>query len=191
MMGGSHAISGAAVWLATATLVPGSLMIRELDPLGITVGALVCAGAALLPDADHPSATIANSIPVFGKIGANAISGMVGGHRHGTHSLLAIPTIVLLAWLMQFAVVTVDWWNTPVQIGAGIAVTALTTFAIKSLGMTRSWAVSWLVGVGLAAIISFVAVPEYMWVPEAVVVVNLEQVAARIVAHLSGEGHLR
>lgn len=51
MMGPSHALSGAAVWLA------GSWAVERFDvyhqtPLEIAVGTAVCAGAALLPDLD-------------------------------------------------------------------------------------------------------------------------------------------
>jgi membrane-bound metal-dependent hydrolase YbcI (DUF457 family) len=51
MMGPSHALSGAAVWLA------GSWAVREVFDYGqsattIVIGAAVCAGGALLPDLD-------------------------------------------------------------------------------------------------------------------------------------------
>lgn len=82
MMGSAHAISGAAVWVAvTATTVP-AFGLYELDPAGVTLGAAVAAGAALLPDADHHNATIAHSIPVAGKIAAGAAGAISGGHRH-------------------------------------------------------------------------------------------------------------
>lgn len=72
MMGPSHALSGAAVWLA------GSWAVDRLDlyhqsPLEIAVGTAVCAGAALLPDIDmsgrvisgQGGATVANT---FGRV---------------------------------------------------------------------------------------------------------------------------
>ena len=51
MMGSSHALSGAAVWLA------GSLALDQLadfhqTPLQLAVGTAICAGGALLPDLD-------------------------------------------------------------------------------------------------------------------------------------------
>lgn len=169
MMGGSHAITGAAAWVAVTSTAPGALGLMPLDPIGIGVGALVCAGAALLPDADHPSATIAQSIPIVGKVGANAISGMVGGHRHGTHSLLSIPVIVLLAWLLQFAVIEPSWWHQPVPIGAGIAAMALVAFAVKAIGITKRWIASWVVGALVGALVALIAVEHSMWVPHAIV----------------------
>ena len=72
MMGPSHALSGAAVWLA------GSWAVEQYDlyhqtPLEIAVGTAVCAGAALLPDLDMSGrvisgkggATVANT---FGRV---------------------------------------------------------------------------------------------------------------------------
>ncbi|MGO1851793.1 MAG: metal-dependent hydrolase [Microbacteriaceae bacterium] len=167
MMGGSHAITGAAAWVAVTATAPGALGIMPLDPLGVGVGAVVCAGAALLPDADHPSATIAQSIPVIGKVGANAISGMVGGHRHGTHSLLAVPVIVFLAWLLQFAVVDVGWWHQPVPVGAGLAAVALSAFAAKAVRLVRRWPQAWAASVAVGAVVALFGSAE--WVPAAVV----------------------
>src|SRR5690625_6322995 len=64
-MGGHHAISGAAAWLAltgSASLGGYRLGGGVLDLAGpeVLAGAVVAAGAALLPDIDHPSATIAD-----------------------------------------------------------------------------------------------------------------------------------
>ncbi|WP_433224419.1 metal-dependent hydrolase [Microtetraspora malaysiensis] len=98
MMGHSHSLSGAVVWLGVApglaalpaVVAPelASVTTNMLSPTELIAGALVCAGAAMLPDLDHPSATIAQT---FGPVthwlskGVNVIS---GGHRHATHSLL-------------------------------------------------------------------------------------------------------
>ncbi|MEV8544596.1 metal-dependent hydrolase [Streptomyces sp. NPDC051572] len=99
-MGPTHALSGAAAWIggsaiieACGTPVPGA---------EIAVGAAVCAGAALLPDIDHPSSTVARS---FGPVsvalshGVDAIATVVfnvtrtsierpreSGHRTLTHT---------------------------------------------------------------------------------------------------------
>jgi membrane-bound metal-dependent hydrolase YbcI (DUF457 family) len=72
MMGSSHALSGAAVWLA------GSLVLDQLadfhqTPLQLAVGTAICAGGALLPDLDlsgrvttrQGGATVAHTFGVF------------------------------------------------------------------------------------------------------------------------------
>ena len=62
MMGGHHAVSGAAAWLAITTPVTvGSVNLGlgtfQMDRWETLAGAIVCAGAALLPDADPVSYT--------------------------------------------------------------------------------------------------------------------------------------
>jgi len=56
----------------------------------VLIGALVTAGAALLPDVDQPSSTIANSGGMITRSVAAVAGTLSGGHRHGTHSILAI-----------------------------------------------------------------------------------------------------
>jgi membrane-bound metal-dependent hydrolase YbcI (DUF457 family) len=51
MMGPSHALSGAAVWLAGSWALENFADYHQ-SPLEIAVGTAVCAGAALLPDID-------------------------------------------------------------------------------------------------------------------------------------------
>jgi membrane-bound metal-dependent hydrolase YbcI (DUF457 family) len=100
MMGHSHALSGAVVWLAA---VPGlaalpalggpaeglaPLLWNALSPGELIAGALVCAGAAMLPDLDHPSATIAQTFGPATWLLTKGVAFVSGGHRHATHSLL-------------------------------------------------------------------------------------------------------
>lgn len=169
MMGRNHAITGAGSWIAIVSTSPVAFGVLPLEPGQVLLGAIVCAGAALLPDADHPSATIARSIPVIGRAGANAVSGLAGGHRHGTHSLLSIPAIVLLAWALRFAVVDVGWRAAPLPIGLLLAVTALGAFAVKSLGAARGWLAAWGIGAAIAAV-TLLDPRSADWVPHAIVI---------------------
>lgn len=90
MMGHSHALSGALVWLAAApalaALTPAAG--GALLPAELLAGALVCAGAAMLPDLDHPSATIAQTFGPATWMLSKAVNFLSGGHRQATHSLL-------------------------------------------------------------------------------------------------------
>ncbi|MEZ0072667.1 metal-dependent hydrolase [Planotetraspora sp. GP83] len=99
MMGHSHALSGAAVWLAVTPALmalPGILEHPELatvtgtvlTPPELVAGAVVCAGAAMLPDLDHPSATIAQAFGPATWLLSRGVNFVSGGHRHATHSLL-------------------------------------------------------------------------------------------------------
>ena len=53
MMGSSHALSGAAAWLAGSWALEASGAINPQTPLELAVGTAVCAGGALLPDLDQ------------------------------------------------------------------------------------------------------------------------------------------
>jgi membrane-bound metal-dependent hydrolase YbcI (DUF457 family) len=100
MMGHTHALSGAAAWLLvapglaalpTAGGLPGELapmVVNMLSPMELTAGALICAGAAMLPDLDHPHATIAQTFGPATWVLSKAFNWASGGHRHATHSLL-------------------------------------------------------------------------------------------------------
>lgn len=87
MLGYSHATSGALGWLATAPAV-SHLIGKPLGMKELAVGAVACAGAALLPDIDHPQATIAYTFGPITKIVSKWVHTLAGGHRQATHSLL-------------------------------------------------------------------------------------------------------
>ncbi|MEV6630124.1 metal-dependent hydrolase [Actinoplanes sp. NPDC051470] len=111
MMGPSHALSGAAVWLAGSWALD-HFSGYEQSPLAVTIGATVCAGAALLPDLDlsgkvtrnQGGATVARTFGVFSlfvaeviekvSLGIYSITRMprdprrTNGHRTFTHTLV-------------------------------------------------------------------------------------------------------
>ncbi|TDB73790.1 hydrolase, partial [Micromonospora sp. KC721] len=60
VMGRSHALSGAVTWLGGCALAAG---LGARPAVGtVVVGAAVTAGAALLPDLDHPGSVVARSL---------------------------------------------------------------------------------------------------------------------------------
>lgn len=104
MMGPSHALSGAALWLggtATYTYTTGT----QIDPIILIMGTAVAAGAAIAPDLDSSSATITKSFGIFGKLFYHITNGVSlllynltktkydsnieNGHRTLTHTVLA------------------------------------------------------------------------------------------------------
>ncbi|WP_286737558.1 metal-dependent hydrolase [Kocuria sp. UBA1838] len=123
MMGPSHAACGAAAWVAltgTYTVhladvsVPVGLGVMPVGDPGVITGALICAGAALLPDLDHPGGTVARSLPPLSTWVARAVGKLSGGHRRATHSLVGLLLIIVLALLSQRASVPVGdalRWN--------------------------------------------------------------------------------
>lgn len=167
MMGSHHALSGAAVWVAVTSTAPQLPAFGwvPLSPASIVLGAIVCAGAALLPDADHHNATIAHSLPGVGKLATGTVRAVSGGHRHGTHSPLVAALVLLAAfWLAR------SGW--PADVGAffGVVVpavlaAALLAFSVKVLKIVRRWGPAWAVGVVIAAAISWYHPATWAWLP--------------------------
>ena len=187
MMGAHHAACGAAAWVAvtthvhidlSSTTVPLGLgpaavdvgwPLIEATPVGVVVGALVTAGAALLPDADHRSATIAQSLPPLSSTLCRLVGAVSGGHRNGTHSLLGVAAFVALAWLAgQWTVETQEWGT--VYVGAGLVSLLLVSFAAKVLGVLPDGVqkLPWILAAPLAVFIALYAPEEQDWFPLAV-----------------------
>ncbi|WP_456283737.1 metal-dependent hydrolase [Microbacterium sp. JZ101] len=179
MMGTSHAASGAAAWIAlTATTLP-ALGAHELAPAAVLLGAPIAAGAALLPDADHHSATIAHSVPIAGRLAAGVVGAVSGGHRKGMHSLLAVLGVIVGMRFLGEVVWHPDGSAEPYHLGVAIAVAACTAFALKVLRIARRWPLAWAGGAALGAAAGFLAPAQTSWLPWCVGVGYL--------AHLAGD----
>lgn len=88
MMGRSHLATGLLASVSTVVVV---------HPAPLAAGVLVAVGtgAALLPDLDHHSGTLARTYgPITGWT-ARLVAWLSGGHRHGTHSLIGIAVFSL------------------------------------------------------------------------------------------------
>ena len=170
MMGVTHATSGAAVWIATTGLLPLlSTGIHPLPASTVLAGSIVAAGAALLPDIDHHSATIAHSVPVLGRLVAGAAGTLSGGHRHGFHA----PVVLVGVWFL-FSWLSTWNWELPggrtVAAGVGLTALALCCFGMKARGYVSTWPRSWLIG-ALFAVTVLLMTPEgegSQWLPLAV-----------------------
>lgn len=179
MMGITHATSGAAAWIAiTGTMPIVTLGAYPLDPVGVLAGAAVCAGAALLPDADHHSATIAHSVPMLGRVVTGTVGALSGGHRQGAHSGIAVGIVAAAAWALTLATVAVEELGT-VAIGAGIGTAVLTCFGLKARDFVRTWLSAWALGALLGIFIVLFAPEQVAWFPLAVTI--------GFVAHLAGD----
>ncbi|MBF8190487.1 metal-dependent hydrolase [Nonomuraea sp. K274] len=138
MMGHTHAMTGAIAWLGLAPplaalpllnessrFVDIGIMATALSPAELIAGALICAGAAMLPDLDHPSATIAQT---FGPITwglSKAVAWLSGGHRGATHSLV-------FAVALGFGA---HWLANAYPIGRDIMVVLLIGLALRAIGV--------------------------------------------------------
>lgn len=92
MLGRTHALSGAVAGAAAG------LAVAHLTPAGVAVAAGLTAGAAVLPDIDHPDATVARSFGLLTRAFAWLVEKVSGGHRHGTHSLAGIAAFTAAAY---------------------------------------------------------------------------------------------
>ena len=169
MMGAHHAISGSAAWVAVAGAGPLTLGLYPVSDSGLLIGAIVCAGAALLPDADHHNGTIAHSLPPLSTLVTRAVARVSGGHRNGTHGLLAIPFAVTVAVAAGLVNVETEAFG-QVALGAGLLSLLLVAYAAKALRVTNdgSWLRSWGVALVVSAMVTLFAPQEWEWLPFAV-----------------------
>ena len=198
MMGAHHAACGAAAWIALTTQVHVDLTLLaqkapflpagfdlgfgllEVSPVGVITGALVTAGAAMLPDADHHNATIAHSLPPLSNAMCAGIGKVSGGHRHGTHSVLGIIVFVAVAWLAGLWTIETDLFGT-IYPGAGVLSVLLVAFAAKALKIIpdRMRKSPWAVGLAFGLFITVFAPEEQGWFPLAM--------GIGVIAHIVGD----
>ncbi len=117
MMGPTHSLSAGVVFVAVAA--PLSHNVHHLTPLTAAVGTIVAAGAGMMPDLDHPSATPARSFGPLSMWAAKGIAKISGGHRKATHSLVGVAVcaaITIAATYNKWALAFLLW----VSIGLGV-----------------------------------------------------------------------
>lgn len=187
MQGYSHALTGAAAWLAVSSdavaTIPASspVLAAATIPLGTNlisaspetalVGAVLCAGAALAADADHHSGTIAHSLPPLTGVICRGVSAISGGHRHGTHSLVGVVAFMALTWLASL--ITIEVQGRTVALGAGLVAVFLVAFALKGLGVRlggrgsvlNTFLGPWIVSVGTAGLATYYLDYQWTWLP--------------------------
>jgi membrane-bound metal-dependent hydrolase YbcI (DUF457 family) len=155
VLGVSHALSGAAIGLAVVGLVPGI----EQSAGSVVTFAAVCAGAALLPDLDHPSSMATRRFSVASWFASHVIrplSRLVydltrgrrdtgrGSHRGLTHTVVGA---VLLGMALNLASAR---FGTPVLVGTLFVCLAL---AIKGLDAIVPGPPSLVIAAGLTYLI--------------------------------------
>jgi membrane-bound metal-dependent hydrolase YbcI (DUF457 family) len=165
MMGPSHALSGAAVWLAGSWAVE-FFGVYHQRPLEVAIGTAVCAGGALLPDLDMSGrvtsgkggATIAHT---FGRVSLFVAEMLEkfslfvyvltkfkhdphreNGHRTLTHT---IPFALVMGWLTTVACAAGGKWAV---IGVVFVMLGL---AVR--GLMHTWAkhAGWIITTALSA----------------------------------------
>lgn len=87
-MGRSHMATGAAAVLLVEPHQPWPVLVST---------AALGAAAALLPDLDIESSTVSNSLGSVTRLVSRVVAWVSGGHREGTHSLLALVGVFYAA----------------------------------------------------------------------------------------------
>jgi membrane-bound metal-dependent hydrolase YbcI (DUF457 family) len=166
MPGHSHAASGALVWaVAAAAALPEKVIGIHLGTTDVLLGAFLCAGAALLPDLDHPSGTIAHVLGPVSHYFCRLVCWASGGHRHATHSLLFVALMFGGSWA------GVHYLHRPFTLAL---VFVLLSLAVRALRLCppgtgiHSWGVvTLLAAAGTAMVDSWMAATPH-WLPFAV-----------------------
>lgn len=128
MMGRAHTLSGAAVWAVGAPALATTTGWFTLTPATWATGMVLCAGAALVPDLDHPGSSAAsNSLKPVTTWLSQLVHAISFGHRKGTHSLIGIAAATAFTFLAARTG----------TIGAFILAFFLTAFTAKALGVAR------------------------------------------------------
>ncbi|MGH8868303.1 MAG: metal-dependent hydrolase [Actinomycetes bacterium] len=164
MLGRSHVVLGALGWLAGSQWLPPDLVhgagISGHETLAVTT--VACAGAALLPDLDHPDGTIAQSLGPVTRGAATVLGKLFGGHRNASHGFLFAGVVAALVQLLQTMVGR--------EAMAGVLF-VLVAFAVRAVKPPRGRARGWgalLIG-AQAALVTGVAwwlVPgPWPWMP--------------------------
>lgn len=179
MMGTHHAISGAAAWIAITSATPVALGIEPLSTPAVLIGAVVTAGAALLPDVDHHNGTIAHS----GGLATKAIAGVAqvasGGHRHGLHGLLAIAGFYIATMFLGRFTMDVPYLG-EVAVGSAVLLMALIAFALKALKISKGGKIKlWMTALVATLALVYFAPEQLEWLPLSVMV--------GVATHLAGD----
>lgn len=166
MMGRSHALSGAMAWAALTCAAP-LVGVHPRWP-AIAAGLLSTAGGALLPDSDHPEASISWTFGRISRTFTRLVHRISGGHRHATHSLAFAAVVPLIVWLGD---------ELPGRVFPLALLFVLFAFGLRALHLARSLAP---LGAFLITIVVGVTMRgDLGWLPWSV--------AVGILAHLVGD----
>lgn len=145
VMGPTHAMSGAAFWLAATAFGAGIASFNTSPSLAVVfLGMAVCAGAALAPDIDSHTSTVVNSFGFLGKglhQVVNTFSVAVytatstrrddpktNGHRTLFHTSVAAIVAGIVVTLLSSISATFELFNKTYTVGQAFSVLTLAIF---------------------------------------------------------------
>lgn len=99
-MGRTHVLMTGAASTAAAPFLASHFLDRAMSPAEVVAFGAVTAGYGLLPDLDHPQATLARVLGPVTKAISTAVAAVSGGHRKFTHTVwFAALMVVVFGWL--------------------------------------------------------------------------------------------
>lgn len=141
MMGITHGVSGATIWVASTTIL-------DLPPDQVLLGGVLTMGASILPDIDHPNSTVSRSLGKLSQGFAWLVSNIAGGHRNGTHSIIGVLILLGIAllttytgfgwiwvWLMLLSTLVLVGKERGLLIGVVSGILTLVWYQIEDPGM--------------------------------------------------------
>ncbi len=164
-MGRTHALSGLVTGAAVGQFV------WHLNLAHLAVGAAMTAGAAVLPDIDHPDASVAESFGFVTKGFAWLVEHLSGGHRHGTHSLAGIAAFTGAAYAAEHYRQTL-----PGKIGLGLLLVLVIASGLRALKIGGHFSDLLAIGGAAGMLYSGYGVPGVPWA-----------IAAGTATHLAGD----
>ncbi len=155
MLGRSHVVSG----LAGASLILTFTDLSDRPEVAATTVALV-AGSAILPDIDHPGATISRSLPPVTQVLSRLVSMVSGGHRKGTHAIIGwlsfgLVAFMLASWQWEAPALTLGMLKLPagmVSPGLGLIAGFLAGIALTALHLDPGGVPGWVVAIVMGGI---------------------------------------
>ncbi len=155
MLGRSHVVSG----LAGASLILTFTDLSDRPEVAATTVALV-AGSAILPDIDHPGATISRSLPPLTHALSRLVSIVSGGHRKGTHAIIGwlsfgLVAFVLASWQWEAPSLTLGPLDVPpdtISPGLGLIAGFLAGITLTALHLDPGGVPGWLVAIVMGGI---------------------------------------
>ncbi len=155
MLGRSHVVSG----LAGASLILTFTDLSDRPEVAATTIALV-AGSAILPDIDHPGATISRSLPPVTQALSRVVSIVSGGHRQGTHAIIGwlffgLVAFVLASWQWvapSLVIGPLHLSSGTISPGLGIIAGFLAGIALTALHLDPGGVPGWLIAIVMGGV---------------------------------------
>lgn len=175
-MGRTHVLMTGVMATVAAQPLANHFLDRSMTPGEVVSLGAVTAGYGVLPDLDHPAATLARVLGPVTKTVASVVGTLAGGHRKGTHTVwFATGVVFLFGWLF-----TQDfgWHPEAVTIFVGLYLVAMILrLGPKPRTGPAELTYAGVAAVGTASIIYFL--PDPWWLPWAV--------GLGVVGHLVGD----